>query len=362
MPTELKTIDNHVHIAGPGDQYPADFYWHERFVDGPGFKGLKFLKGWWFLKKITDQLMINVLLKQTRSMKKVDYAVVLAFDHVYDVDGKRMGPENGSKTTMYVGNDIVDRLCREDRNLLLGLSVHPFRNDAIDELERYQENAVLCKLMASAQLIDFENPQGLDKLDKFYDKLLELKLPLLYHTGVETSIPCAEGEERHNKFNSPKWIRPALEKGVTVILAHCGSSYFSYQDDMLDDVFELFRQIEEEGKKWNLYADISALFSPFRKWKKLNDIFTKIPKERLIYGSDFPNPAKGQKEFFLKPFFNYRNVNLIDRYYKISQRTLPKYYGRKHGIFSNFHRLLIELGRGDIIEEKEEQKRRWYGG
>jgi predicted TIM-barrel fold metal-dependent hydrolase len=364
MANQYVTIDNHVHIAGPGDKFPDDFYWHERFRKGIGFTGLKALKGWSF-RKITDQLMINALLVHSRTMRQVDYAVLLAFDHVYDVEGNKMGPDNGEKSTMYVSNKIIDDLSKEHRNLLKGISVHPFRNDAVQELDRYQEDAVLCKWMASSQMIDFENPAGQEKLDKFFDKMVEIKLPLLYHTGVETSIPCAEHEEWYEKFNSPKWIRGALDKGVTIILAHCGCSYFDtfkkQPDPMRDEVLDLFREIESERRDWNLYADISALFSPFRKWKKLEEIFEVIPQDRLIYGSDFPNPAKGKLESILAVFLRYGSRNYFDRYLKISNKWLPHYYEDVEGITQNFHRLLEKLGRDDVIKRKEEQLRRWLG-
>ena len=364
MSNQYVTIDNHAHIAGPGDKYPDDFYWHKRFRKGIGFKGLKALKGWTFTK-ISDQLMINALLVHSRTMRAVNYAVILAFDHVYDVDGNRMGPDNGEKTTMYVSNKIVDDLSKEHRNLLKGISVHPFRNDAIEELERYEKDAVLCKWMASAQMIDFEDPKGQQKLDLFFDKLVELKLPLLYHTGVETSIPCAQQEEWHNKFNSPKWIRGALDKGVTVILAHCGCSYFDtfrkQPDPIRTEVLELFREMRTERKNWNLYADISALFSPFRKWKKLEEIFKVIPQERLIYGSDFPNPAKGKLDSILRVIFRYGSDNYFDRYWEISKKWLPRYYDNFDEITKNFHHLLQDLGRDNIIQQKEAQLRHWEG-
>ena len=81
MANELKIIDIHVHTAGPGDAYKDDLYWHKRFEQGIGFQALKILKGWAF-KKVGDELMLKVLLKQTEKMKKVNYAVVLAFDNV----------------------------------------------------------------------------------------------------------------------------------------------------------------------------------------------------------------------------------------------------------------------------------------
>jgi predicted TIM-barrel fold metal-dependent hydrolase len=354
----------HVHIAGPGDRYPDDLSWHERFRTGVGFKGLKVLKGWG-CKKVTDQMMINTLLKQTRKMKEVDYAVVLAFDHAYDVEGNRMGPENGDCSTLYVSNDFVDRLCKHNRNLLLGLSVHPFRNDAVKELKKYEKQAVLCKWMASAQVIDFEDSGGMEKLELFYETLVELKIPLLFHTGVETSIPSCD-PERYDKFNSPMYIRAALERGVTVILAHCGCSYFDYfkpqPDPMRDEVMDLFIEMNEKGKDWHLYADVSALFSPFRKWEKIEELGRVIPTDRLIYGSDFPNPAKGRREFFLRWILRYKKANLIDRYCHIAKKWLPEYFSNGATILHNFNHLLSRLGRWNIVVHKEQQKAEWLGG
>ena len=88
---ELKIIDIHAHAAGPGDKKQG-LYWHKRFADDPNFQKLKFIKGI-SLKKISDKLMINSLLKQTRStVNEIDNIVILAFDNVYDVDGTFRGP------------------------------------------------------------------------------------------------------------------------------------------------------------------------------------------------------------------------------------------------------------------------------
>jgi len=356
MENAYKIIDNHVHIAGPGDIYKDDLYWSKKFKKGIGFQALKILKGWIF-KRVGDKLMLNTLLKQVKKMKNVDYVVVLAFDNVYEVNGTYRGPNQNNEedilSTVYVSNNFVDELCKNNSKTLLGLSVHPFRDDAIEEINKYHEKAALCKWIPSSHLLDLseENEEAQQKLRRFYKKLAEIKLPLLFHTGVETSIPASV--KGYEKFNSPKYIEVALEMGVTVILAHCGCSYFDLlQDNVVREVIELFKKQEQENKDWNLYADISALFSPFRNWGILDDIFKNIPASKLIYGSDFPNPAKGRKEFFLRPFLRFRKANLINRYFKISSKWLKKYYSREDCdlIFTNLHRLLDELGRGHLID------------
>jgi predicted TIM-barrel fold metal-dependent hydrolase len=77
-------------------------------------------------------------------------------------------------------------------------------------LERYEDKAVLNKWIASSQMIDMSEGNSLaqEKLNKFYKKLVENDLPLLFHTGVESSIPApVKGYER---FNSPKYIEPVF--------------------------------------------------------------------------------------------------------------------------------------------------------
>jgi predicted TIM-barrel fold metal-dependent hydrolase len=361
MSNMYKVIDNHVHIAGPGDKYPDDLYWSEMFANGIGFKALKILKGWSF-KEVNDDFLRDELLRQIREAPDVDYVVLLAFDHVYQPDGSYCGPNKSNTgenlTSLYVSNDYVNELRANNDKILLGISVHPFRDDALDELDRFKDRAVLCKWIASSQMIDFSDPASEAKLEKFYKRLQEIKLPLLFHTGFETSIPASR--EDMERLNSPLFIEKALDLGVTVILAHCGCSYFDVlldQDNVVQTVINMFQKQRGEAQNWNLYADISAIFSPFRKRKILDDIFKSIHPSKLIYGSDYPNPAKGLKEFFLRPLLRYRRTLLIERYYKITQKWLDYYSKKKYfpnydykQVFTNFHQLLESLGRGHLIK------------
>lgn len=355
---ELEIIDNHVHIAGKGDCYPADLHWSKRFTRGIGYRSLIILKGWIF-KKVGDERMIETVVDQVERAGRIGHAVLLAFDNVYDPDGTCRGPSQQGQaevlSTIYVSNDLVKRLSKEHPKILMGISVHPFRNDAIEELEKYKDKAALCKWMPSAQLIDFENPDVQGKLGRFYAKLAEIRLPLLLHTGIETTIPAPR--DGYEKFNNPLYIKKALDMGVTVILAHCGCSFFdATQDDFLDEALGLFRKRVDDHPDWNLYADISALFSPFRARKVLKRIFETVPADRLIYGSDFPNPAKGRKEPLLRPFLRFSRRNLLNRSARVAYRWLKYYYREEENkeekiqsVMMGFHRLLTELGRAHIL-------------
>ena len=153
------------------------------------------------------------------------------------------------------------------------------------------------------------------------------------------------------EHNSPLYIETALNLGVTVILAHCGCSYFDLiQDNVVDEVIDIFKKQDNPGLNWNLYADISALFSPFRSTALLKKIFRNIPAKNLIYGSDFPNPAKGRRECIIRAFLRFRKANLLNRGYKIAFRRLKKYYTKEDRalIMTNFHRMLEGMGRGHL--------------
>ena len=116
--------------------------------------------------------------------EQLDAAVVLAFDAVYDRDGRL----DCANTHLYVTNDYVIELCRRHPKMLFGASVHPYRKDAVAEIERCVEaGAVLLKWLPIVQ--DF-NPAD-ERCFPFYEALAHHKLPLLSHTGGEKSLPIA---------------------------------------------------------------------------------------------------------------------------------------------------------------------------
>src|SRR5262245_21691963 len=81
------------------------------------------------------------LVETVRQTRELDAVVLLAFDAVYDRDGNR-----SKRTQFHVTNDYVASLCERYPQLLFGASVHPYRKDAVAELERcVARGAVLLK-------------------------------------------------------------------------------------------------------------------------------------------------------------------------------------------------------------------------
>jgi len=281
--TTTEVIDMHLHFGAPEDE-ESGCYWSEEFTKQPAYYAMLLLTGSLF-KKIDIHHIRRHILKIINRSKSVNKSALLALDQVYDENG------NVCKgyTHLFVPNKYISDLAKENSRLLFGASVHPYRNDWRKELDFCLRNkAVLCKWIASSQLINPEHPKCLP----FYQKLADHKLPLLYHAGPEYAIPTSD--KKYVEFNNPNYLRTALDQGVTVIVAHCAMPYFGLLDVDYQDDFEEFLKLFDEAEKnnWNLYADLSAICSPFRTRyiKIIKENLDKIPSSKLLYGSDYPIP------------------------------------------------------------------------
>jgi len=276
-----ETIDVHIHFGAPKDEESGCF-WSEEFTKSAAYFAMLLITNSLF-KKVDIHKVRKHLLKVINKSKYIDKSVVLAFDKVYEEDGT----PHPEKTHLYVPNGYIANLAKDNSRILFGASVHPYRKDWEEELDFCLENgAVLCKWIPSAQMINSEHP----KCIPFYEKLAKHQLPLLYHCGPEYSIPTSD--KSYIEYNNPKHLKTALNKGVTVIIAHCAMPFWGafdkeYHDDWTE-FLKLFEVDEEHG--WKLYADLSAVCTPFRKeyLEKIQGMVDEIPHERLLYGSDYP--------------------------------------------------------------------------
>jgi predicted TIM-barrel fold metal-dependent hydrolase len=221
----------------------------------------------------SEQQVANALTSAIDGTPELDAAVVLGFDGVYDDDGSL----NLGRTHLYVTNDYVIELCRANPKMLFGASVHPFRKDAVAEIERcVKAGAVLLKWLPTVQGFSPDDPRCFP----VYEALANYKLPLLSHTGGERSLIRV-----NDAWADPRLLTPALKRGVTVIAAHCGTRSVFTERDWVDDFAAMLREFE------NLYGDTAALTLPSRSHALRRILRDPLMYQRVIHGSDWPIPA-----------------------------------------------------------------------
>jgi uncharacterized protein len=259
-------IDCHVHISA---NTPAHGLMSPRLLNSVPFLFLR----WRFGLNGDDagaEVELENRLVQTIAQTPIDAAVVLAFDAVHDEDG-RLDRRN---THLYVTNDYVIELSRRHRQVLFGASVHPYRPDAVQEIERcVKAGAVLMKWLPVVQGINPADP----KCIPFYDALAHHRLPLLSHTGGEQSLPPL-----NSAVEDPTLLTAALDRGVTVIAAHCGTRSTPWGRDYVPQFMRMAQEYE------HFYGDTSALNLPTRCYAYPSLLRNRVVREKLIHGSDWP--------------------------------------------------------------------------
>lgn len=200
----------------------------------------------------------------------VDRAVFLGFDAAYCEDGSRDEPH-----TMFVtDNDFVADLAASNHKVLFGASIHPYRRDAISELERLiDRGACLIKWLPGAHNIRPDDRRCF----RFYEVMAQHQIPLLCHTGGEHTLKSFP-----DSLNDPRRLVPALERGVTVIAAHCGVRLFLHEKSYLREWQEMALRHER------FYGDISAYGVPTRIWSLRKMLKSPDLTAKLVFGSDFP--------------------------------------------------------------------------
>jgi hypothetical protein len=278
LPCDLRAprVDAHVHMVGNG-------------VGGSG--GWLRLKGWhrWLAGFMLRQLGVpasalegdleSIYAAHLRKLvldSSMGAVVLLAHERVHDPDGTPR-EDLGS---MFVPNDVVLGLAKKFPEFLPGVSIHPARRDALDELERcLEEGAVLMKCLPNCQNIDFSDT----RYRLFWERMAESGLPLLAHTGGEHTVPVINAA-----LADPRLLRFPLECGVTVIAAHCATKSGAFDSDHFNSWVAMLREFP------NLYGDISAMIS-LNRCGHLRDCLRDEIAPRILHGSDFPVPVLGHR-------------------------------------------------------------------
>ena len=201
---------------------------------------------------------------------RFDKVVLLALDNAYDENGDAVL----RNSHFSVDNTSVAKFAADNNEFLFGAGIHPYRKDAVKELERSVKlGAVVVKWIPSAQNI---NPTD-KKCIPFYEALASMNIPLLVHTGIEHSIPGG-----NRSFNRPEMLKPALERGVKVIAAHCGMNMFLHEPSYFEEWCNMALEYE------HFYGDTAALPLVTRVGKIRKITANRDLSSKMIYGSDFP--------------------------------------------------------------------------
>lgn len=267
----LPIIDIHCHTAGIGAGGSGCFV-------SPGMRAnwryRAYLKTFGVtepqLEREGDGLILRRISESLASSHSVTMAVVLAMDGVVDHNGDL----DTNRTELYIPNEFVAREVRRYPNLLFGASINPYRTDAMTRLEQAAADAaVLVKWLPSIQHIDPAD----ERLVPFYLRLKELGLPLLTHTGSESSFTW-----KRDELADPERLRLPLSLGVRVIAAHAASNGRNDGERNFNRFLRLCSEFP------NLYADISALTQANRLGHLSRLLRYRELHGRLLYGSDMP--------------------------------------------------------------------------
>ena len=285
-----RLVDFHTHVIAIGTSV-KDAFINSKMRSGINLERFKFLiyASAADVKNLdnADQEYLTRLVRLARSTKRQGKYRILAFDKHYKPDGT----VDLTKTTMYVPNDYVVELARQYADVFLPvISLHPYRPDAIDELDRWGKAGVkYIKWLPNAMGMDPANKA----IEPFYRKMKEHNMILLSHSGEEQAVEAAEDQELGN----PLRLRKPLDMGIRVIIAHAASlgscADLDSGGDKKANCFDLFLRLMDEAKyRGLLFGEVSAMLQfnrmpgPFSTLLKRQDLHP-----RLVNGSDYPLPA-----------------------------------------------------------------------
>ena len=287
-----RLLDTHAHLLGTGDS-------------GSGCSIHPSLSQWWHPVEVLrrkgilnaacveegvpsiDRAYVDRLLRLAQDFPAGARWWLFAFEQAHD-DAGRPAPEH---STFHVPDAYAAQVAVASPGRFAWVaSIHPYRSDALARLEAaLAGGAVAVKWLPSAMNIDLRDP----RCHAFYERLARAGRPLIVHCGEEKAVPGAGRDDLGN----PLHVRAALARGVTVVMAHCGSLGQAADEDRRSrphvPAFDLFaRLMDEPGHAGLLLGDTFAVFQrnrPASVWRTV--LARQDWHGRLLHGSDHPLPG-----------------------------------------------------------------------
>ncbi len=279
--------DSHTHIIGAGEG--GSGAWFNPNMDSwlhPILKVQKnfYMDGGCIINGNEDASFVARMVQLSSEMPTGYKSMLFAFDWLRD----EQGIADKQHSIFYVPNKYVAKIAQQYPQYFEWVaSIHPYRADALDELDNAHANgARAIKWLPSSMNIDPASP----KCVKFYQKLFDLNMPMICHTGRESAVQVG-----NQAFGNPLRMRNALDAGVRTIFAHCAS----YGDDEdLDNnnktvkSFELFARLMDTPAYENLvFGEIASISLMPHAWAIKSLLARPDWHARLLNGTDYPLPA-----------------------------------------------------------------------
>jgi len=292
----IRLRDYHVHLLGMNTELNGTFVnegWQSPFGGLIHYIQFQVYKS---AASITDEKQAdNQYLTRLKSliefMPQHGKFGIMAFDYFHDEEGQ----PNKELSTFHVPNTYVMRTVKNNPDLFFPIiSIHPYRNDAIDSLTNYAKKGVrFVKWLPNAMGIHPASVRMNDQLEAYYRVMHDYDMTLISHTGDEKATEAEEFQHLGN----PLFLKKPLDMEVKVVMAHVASLGACLEEDAdictpgrpyIDLAIEM---LENPKYKNLLFADISALTQDNRK-----DYLDKVLAHdsihtNLINGSDYPLPA-----------------------------------------------------------------------
>lgn len=309
--------DCHAHIIGAGNS--GGGAWFNPDMDSwlhPILKVQKhfYMNGGCITEHHEDLSFVERIIHLASEMPAGYKTMLFAFDWVHDTQGK----PSKDHSIFHIPDAYAAQIAEKYPQYFEWVaSIHPYRPDAIDALESAKaKGARAVKWLPSGMGIDPSSP----RCDKFYQKLHDLNLPIISHTGRESAVQGGD-----QSFGNPLHMRRALDEGVRVVLAHCASDG---EDEDLDNhgtpvkSFELFTRLMDTPAYQNLvFGEISAVTLFNHAWVIKPLLERTDWHHRLLNGSDYPLPA-------VSPLVSTRQLQragLLDETHLLILQTLRDY-------------------------------------
>jgi len=280
--------DGHVHLLGLGDTN-SGIWINPRSLSLLNLR--HYLRFRFFLNASCPLPNMSVDEGYVARLKSLHWGhrfVLLAFDYSYNEQGQPL-PD---KSAFYVPNRYAAQVHKQSPDTFEWLaSIHPYRKDCVEALEKALLNGARgVKWLPPAMGMNPASPL----CDRFYKAMASWDIPLLCHCGDEHAVSGTNTQA----YGNPLALRRALDQGVKVVIAHCGSLGSNRDTDKSPNGakisnFELFaRLMDEERYNGLLFADISALTQINRVGTILDTVITRSDwHPRLLYASDYPLPG-----------------------------------------------------------------------